>query len=315
MPPQTFISFRPIAAAIVPFMTYDLIIGDRSFSSWSLRGWLMFEKFGIPCRTKLAGLYSGTLADDLAAFAPAHLVPAMRTPDGLVVGDTMAMAETLAERHPEAGLWPAGAEARAFARWISAEMHSGFAALRGECPMYLRHAWRGFPVSQGVRDDLARIEYLWSEAARRFGRADSPWLFGDYSLADVFYAPVATRMATYQLPLGATTQAYVHAHLEDDAFRRWRALGNTVRYDPMPYQRALEPSPWPGPTPRSATAEKNGPSENARCPYSGKPTTHFLGIDGRVIGFCNAQCRDKTLQDPDAWPEVRALLEGRVNQE
>lgn len=87
-------------------MTYDLYIGDRTHSSWSLRGWLMLEAFGLPFRTRMVGLYSGTMASDLAPVAPARLVPAMRTPDGIAVGDTLAMAETLAERHPEAGLWP-----------------------------------------------------------------------------------------------------------------------------------------------------------------------------------------------------------------
>lgn len=87
-------------------MTYHLYVGDRTRSSWSLRGWLMFEAFGIPVRTHLVGLYSGTMALDLAEVSPARLVPAMKTPDGIAVGDTLAMAETLAERHPEAGLWP-----------------------------------------------------------------------------------------------------------------------------------------------------------------------------------------------------------------
>ena len=93
-------------------MTYDLYIGDRTFSSWSLRGWLMLEKFGLPYRAHLVGLYSGTMAQDLAPLAPTRLVPALRLPDGTVVGETLAMAETLAERHPDAGLWPADPAAR-----------------------------------------------------------------------------------------------------------------------------------------------------------------------------------------------------------
>ena len=99
-------------------MTYDLYIGDRTFSSWSLRGWLMMEKFNLPYRAHLVGLYSGTMAADLAALAPVRLVPAMRTPDGTVVGESLAMAETLAERHPDAAMWPADPAARATARWL-----------------------------------------------------------------------------------------------------------------------------------------------------------------------------------------------------
>ena len=122
-------------------MTYDLFIGDRSFSSWSLRGWLMFEKFDIPFNTHMVGLYDGTMAQDLAALHPARLVPAMRDSEGVIVFDTLAMAETLAERHPEKGFWPTEPSARALARSVTAEMHSGFGTLRGECPMQLLHQW------------------------------------------------------------------------------------------------------------------------------------------------------------------------------
>lgn len=288
-------------------MTYTLYIGDRSFSSWSLRGWLMFEKFGLPVQTKMTGLYSGTMAQDLAPLAPARLVPVMTTPEGTVIGETLAMAETLAERHSDAGLWPADPAARALARWLSAEMHAGFTALRGDCPMQLLHRYQGFTPSDAVLADLARIETLWCLARERHG-ADGPWLFGEYSLADVFYAPVAARIAGYNLPVGAQAQAYIDTHLNDPAFRRWRAEGLTVTYAPIPYAMDLPTVPWPGPTPRAARAVAKGPSENKACPYSGRPVTDFLEVDGRVIGFCNPTCRDKTVNDPEAFPKFMALL-------
>lgn len=227
-------------------MTYDLFIGDRTFSSWSLRGWLMFAKFDLPVNTLLVGLYSGTMAEDLAPLAPARLVPVMRTPEGHVIGDTQAMGETLAERHPDAGLWPDDPEARGFARWLVAEMHSGFTALRDACPMQLLHQYQGFTPSEAVLKDLARIEDLWALARSRFG-ADGPWLFGRYTLADVFYAPVAARIAGYGLPVGDAAAAYVAAHLADPAFRDWRREGLTVSYDPVPYALDLPTEPWPGP--------------------------------------------------------------------
>jgi len=289
-------------------MTYDLIIADRTFSSWSLRGWLMFEHFNIPVRVQMAGLYDGTLADDLAAFAPARLVPAMRTPEGDIVGDTLAMAETLAERHGDAGLWPADASARMMARWMVAEMHSGFMALRGECPMQLLHQYKGFVVPEAVRGDLDRLEELWSLARARFGR-DSPWLFGGYSLADVFFAPVAARIAGYGVEVGADATAYVQAHLNDGAFRRWRALGATKSYDPVPYALDLATHAWPGPAPLAARAVAGGPAENATCPYSDKPVKYFLELDGRILGFCNQTCRDKTVADPEAWPEFMKVYQ------
>lgn len=288
-------------------MTYDLYIGDRMFSSWSLRGWLMFERFDIPVRTHLVGLYSGTMKQDLVPLAPARFVPVMRTPEGTVIGDTLAMAETLAERHPEAGLWPAAPETRALARWLVAEMHSGFGALRDACPMQLHSGYTDFSPPDAVKADLARIEELWSLARARHG-AGGPWLFGAYSLADVFYAPVAARIAGYGLPVGEETAAYVARHLADPAFRRWRALALTRSYAPMPYAMDATTGPWPGPTPRAAHTVDAGPAENTTCPYSGKPVTDFLEFDGRIFGFCNPTCRDKTANDPEAWPDFMALL-------
>ena len=290
-------------------MTYDLYIGDRSFSSWSLRGWLMFENFGLPCRSHMVGLYSGTMAADLAELAPARLVPVMRTPEGHVVGETLAMAETLAERHPEAGLWPADPAARALARWLVAEMHAGFTALRAACPMQLMRQYGGFEVTPAVRADLDRLEALWSLARGRHGQG-GPWLFGRYSLADAFFAPVAARVAGFALPVSAEAQAYVEAHLADPAFRRWRALGLTVHYDPEPYAMDLPRQPWPGPAPLPARVVEAGPSVNEACPYSGLPVTHFLDVEGRIWGFCNPTCRDKTANDPEAWPAFMALLRG-----
>ncbi|SEN03370.1 glutathione S-transferase [Loktanella fryxellensis] len=288
-------------------MTYDLTIGDRTFSSWSLRGWLMLVCFGLPHRTRMAGLYSGTLAADLADLAPARTVPVLRTPDGAVLTDTIAMAETLAERHPDAGLWPRDPHARALARSMVAEMHAGFGALRSACPMMLAHAWDGFVAPDAVQADLSRLTALWALARARHG-ADGPWLFGTYSLADVFYAPVAARIATYGLPVDAAAQDYVAHTLAETSFRQWRALGLTRHYDPMPYAVPLPQRPWPGPAPLTATPVDHGTPENATCPYSGLPGTHLLQLDGRTFGFCNATCRDKTVADPAAWPAFMALL-------
>jgi glutathione S-transferase len=226
-------------------MTYDLYIGDRTFSSWSLRGWLMLEKFNLPYRTHLVGLYSGTMAADLAPLAPATLVPALRMPDGTVVGETMAMAETLAERHPDAGLWPDDAKARATARWLSAAMASGFSALRSACPMQLEHVAVGFAPTDAVKADLARIETLWSHA-RSMATGDGPWLFGRYSLADAFYAPVAARIVGYDLPVSAIARDYCDATISDPAFKAWRTEGLKTTYDPFPYPITTERRAWPG---------------------------------------------------------------------
>lgn len=285
---------------------YDLAIGDRSYSSWSLRGWLLFENFGLPVRCHLGVLYSDDIRRVLAEFVPARLVPAMRTPEGAVIGETLAIAETLAERHPEAGLWPADPVARAQARYLAAEMHAGFGALREACPMNLKVSYAETPVGPEVAADLARIEAIWARARDRFG-AGGPWLFGRYSAADAMFAPVAARIATYNLPVGPDAAAYVAAHLADPAFRRWRAMGLAENRDQPFYARDWPQRPWPGPVPRPATPA-DGPPLNDACPYSGRPVTHALGMDGRIWGFCNAFCRDKTLHDPEAWPAFLAMV-------
>ena len=224
-------------------MTYDLFIGDRTFSSWSLRGWLMLHKFGLPYRTHMVGLYGGTMAQDMGPLAPARLVPALRTPEGDVVGESLAMAETLAERHPEAAMWPADASARIRARWLCAEMVGGFGALRGGCPMQLAHVDADFEPSEAILADIARVETLCSFAREK--AVEGPWLFGAYSLADVFYAPVCARIAGYGLPVSETAQAYCKATLDDPAFREWRAEGLKVSYDPFPYPPVGRTTLWP----------------------------------------------------------------------
>ena len=287
-------------------MTYELYIGDRTFSSWSLRGWLLLEKFGLPYKTTMVGLYAGTMAQDMAHLPGAKTVPALVTPSGGLLTDSLAMAETLAEENPQAGLYPSDPIARAMARSMIAEMHSGFGALRSDCPHNMEHTLVGFEPSDAVMNDVARISELWSMARDRFGE-DGPWLFGRYTAADAFYAPIANRFTTYGIPLGVTAQAYVDAHIADLSNRQWRAMGQTVRYDPFPYDFGLKTKPWPIDA-LPARAVDQGPSENETCPYSGKPVTHYLELDGRTFGVCNAFCRDKTVADPAAWPKFMALL-------
>lgn len=224
-------------------MTYDLYIGDRTFSSWSLRGWLMLQKFNLPFQEHLVGLYGGTMAQEMAALAPARLVPALRTPEGDVIGESLAIAETLAERHPEAAMWPADAAARIRARWLSAEMTASFGALRGDCPMQLAHVDADFEPSDAVKLDLARIETLWAYAREK--ATTGPWLFGAYSLADAFYAPVCARIIGYNLPVSDAAKSYCMTTLNDPAFKQWRAAGLKVTYDPFPYTPAGRSLPWP----------------------------------------------------------------------
>lgn len=286
--------------------SYELAIGDRAYSSWSLRGWLVFHAFDLPVTTRMGRLYSPDFPALLAGFAPARTAPALRLPEGVVIAESLAIAEELASRHPLAGHWPASPTARAVARALAAEMHAGFGALRSHCPMNLRVSYTGCAPPQPVLDDLARLETLWSWARAVTG-ATGDWLCGDYSVADAFFAPVASRIATYNLPVGPDAAAYVAAHLAHPSFRQWRAMGLVDGPDQPVYRRDHPRRPWPGPAPLPARTADHGPAVNATCPYSGRPVTHFAEIGGRIWGFCNAFCRDKTVADPEAWPAFMAI--------
>ncbi|MEM9755317.1 MAG: glutathione S-transferase [Pseudomonadota bacterium] len=288
-------------------MTDTLFIGDRTYSSWSLRAWLCFDGFGLGVGTQMVPFSADiSVADQIAHLAPARTVPVLVTADGAIIPDSLAIAEEVATRYPEAGLWPSDPALRALARSLAAEMHSSFAALRNACPMDLRRAYTGVTPTPEVRADLARIEVLWIHALARSG---GPWLCGAYSVADAFFAPVGGRIAGYGLSVGETAASYVAQHLADPAFRRWRAMALVSGEDLPWYAQSYATTPWPGPAPRPARAVKAGPSENAACPYSGKPVTRYLEMDGRVYGVCNAFCRDKTVADPEAWPEFMALID------
>ena len=289
-------------------MTYDLAIGDRAYSSWSLRGWLLFDAFDIPVKTHSARLYTNELATLLKDFFPGRTAPTMRTPDGTVVPETLAIAEELASRHPDAGIWPTDPKARSIARVLAAEMHAGFTALRGHCPMNLRVSYSDCAPTDAVLADLDRLQTLWAWARAETG-ATGPWLCGDYSAADAFFAPVAARIAGYNLPVGPDAAAYVEAHLAHPSFRRWRAMGMVDGADQDYYRRDFPVRPWPGPQVLAAKAVAAGPSVNATCPYSGKPVTDYMELGGRVWGFCNPFCRDKTVADAEAWPKFMALYQ------
>lgn len=295
-------------------MTYVLAIGDRAYSSWSLRGWLPFAKFDIPVATRFLRLYSPELPAALAAeFGGARTVPALLVPregaPAVPVWDSLAIAETLAERHPEERLWPEDPAARALARSIVAEMHASFSALRTACPMNLRRAYEGFALDAAVANDLARIEALWNRARAAYG-GSGRWLFSRYSIADVFFAPVAARIATYGLPVDEAGAEYVAEHLADPAFRAWRAAGLADPVVQERYDRDLPETAWPGPEPLPARAVEGVASVNAACPFSGTPVQpdSLAEVKDTVIGFCNPTCRDKFVADPEAWPKAMALV-------
>jgi glutathione S-transferase len=201
-----------------------LIIGNKNYSSWSLRPWLLMRMLDLPFEEVLIPLYTPDAKAQLLARAPSGKVPALH--DGtLVVWDSLAIVEYLAEQYPGVPVWPADAEARAIARSVTAEMHAGFSALRTHMPMNCRASLPGKGHTPEVLADIARITALWSDCRARFGAAGGPFLFGAFSAADAFYAPVVTRFLTYGVALPDDARAYVEAVRALPAMQAWYAAG------------------------------------------------------------------------------------------
>ena len=203
---------------------YTLVIGDKKFSSWSLRPWLAMCQAGIPFTEERIRLRQPTSKAAILGHSPSGKVPALKT-DGLVVCDSLAILEYLAERHPEAGLWPRDAAARALARSISAEMHSGFVTLRNEMSMELLASLPTPPIGDALAGDISRIVAIWRDMRRRYGDGE-PYLFGTFSNADAMFAPVVTRFRTYGVDLAAfgddgSAAAYSATILALPAMAKW----------------------------------------------------------------------------------------------
>ncbi len=297
-------------------MDLTLFVGDYTYSSWSLRGWLVMDPFGIPRRMRRATMRTDDFEALLEEIAPSRTVPALRLPDGQVVWDSLAMAETLHELFPDAGLWPADPGARALARSLVATMHSGFTALRGACPMNMGRAYQGFDPSDEVLADLERLAVLWGVARAHPARGDGPFLFGAFSVADAFFAPVASRIATYGLPVLGPDADYVAALIGHPSVRRWRAMGRARNEHQAHYEFDLADRPNPHDPALTGRVIPGNRAENTDCPYSGDPVAEDCVVempDGqgrtRVIGYCNPFCAAKTAADPMAWPQTVALLE------
>jgi glutathione S-transferase len=198
---------------------FTLILGSKNYSSWSLRAFLAMKQTGAPFDELVIRLDQPTTRAEILRVSPSGRVPALK--DGeLVVWDSLAVGEYLAEKFPSAGLWPADAAARAVARSVSAEMHSGCQALRQNMPMNIRRRAPGVGRAPGVEEDIARIFAIWRECRARFG-AGGPFLFGRQTLADAMYAPVATRFVTYEVALDDAARAYVDALHALPAMKEW----------------------------------------------------------------------------------------------
>ncbi len=200
-------------------MSLTLIIGNKRYSSWSLRAALALELAEAPYTELLIPLYQADSKARILEHSPTGKVPLLQTEEG-PVWDSLAIGEYLAESFPEAYLWPRGEYARAVARSVCAEMHSGFIGLRTHLPMDLQHDQALEAIPAEAQADIQRICALWTECRARFGQ-DGPYLFGHASLADAFFAPVAARLRGYRVELPEVAAAYVATVYQWPAFQRW----------------------------------------------------------------------------------------------
>jgi glutathione S-transferase len=206
-------------------MTPKLVIGNKNYSSWSLRAWLLLREAGIEFDEHRVALDVASTAADIAGFSPAGKVPVLQL-DDVAVWDSLAIAETVAERWPDAELWPAHAAVRAHARSISAEMHSGFAVLRDSMPMNCRAMGRKVALPDDLTHEIDRIFAIWTDCYHRYGSEDG-WLFGKFSVADAMYAPVVLRFRTYGINLPESALHYPRRLLQSAAMQEWLAAAET----------------------------------------------------------------------------------------
>jgi glutathione S-transferase len=210
-------------------MTLTLVIGNKNYSSWSMRPWLALQASGIAFDEVMIPLYTGAADKQrILDVSKAGKVPALVDGD-ITVWDSLAIIEYLAERFPDAKLWPEDRAGRAHARAVSAEMHSGFMALRNECGMNLHRPVKGKVLSADAQANVARIQQIWSECRTRYA-GSGPYLFGAFSGADAMYAPVVHRFLSFAIAVTPESQAYMDAMQALPAFQQWtrEALAETL---------------------------------------------------------------------------------------
>ena len=222
-----------MGAKVAPMSELTLVVASKNYSSWSLRAYLAMAHTGQPFREVLIALDAPTTAAEIARYSPTGHVPVLQH-GALTLWDSLAICEYLAETFPEARLWPEDKTARAVARSVAAEMHSGFGALRRNMPMNLHARKPGHGRAPGVADDITRVQKVWNECRQRFGQG-GPYLFGHFTIADAFYAPVATRFVTYEVQLDEVSRAYRDAVLALPSFKTWL---EAARHEP-PVKRYL----------------------------------------------------------------------------
>jgi glutathione S-transferase len=220
-------------------MPLTLIIGNKNYSSWSMRPWIAMKVAGIAFDERVIPLYEPGSREAVLKYSPAGKVPVLIDGDQHI-WETLAILEHLAEKFPAASLWPKDAAARSHARVVASEMHAGFTALRRNCPMNLWLPVKTRPQPDEVKSDVDRIEALWRDCRARFAHDGGAFLFGAFGAADAMYAPVVARFHNYGIPVAAETRAYMDAVMALPAWREWCAAATTEPW----VMRNNEPD-WP----------------------------------------------------------------------
>jgi len=222
-----------------------LAIGNKAYSSWSLRPWILMTALGIPFEEDLIPLDTPEFRPRVNAYHAGSTVPIL-VDDDITVWESIAIMDYLAERFPEKGIWPKDLKARTFARVISNEMHAGFRGLRGACPMNVRKRYATLDRGELVAKDVARITHLWTKALTEFGKpsGQGPYLFGAFSAADAMFAPVVTRLHTYSIKVDPVIRAYMDALLASPAFMAWYKVAMTEHWT-VAHDEVEEPSIGP----------------------------------------------------------------------
>lgn len=201
-----------------------LVIANKLYSSWSLRPWLVMRAFDVPFEETVIPLKQPETKDAISKVSPSGKVPVLIDGD-LAIWESMAIIEYLAENFPDKRIWPQDPKSRAHARAISNEMHGGFLALRQACPMNLGKRFKSPEMGEDLKANVARIEDIWRDARARFGartRDGGPYLFGQFTATDAMFAPVVTRLDTYQIPVCSDSRSYMDAILSHPAFLEWK---------------------------------------------------------------------------------------------
>ncbi len=206
-----------------------LYLGNKNYSSWSLRPWLVLKRTTVAFDEVVIPLYQPTSRETVLKYSPSGRLPALRHGD-VTVWDSLAICEYLAESFPNFELWPKDPAARAVARAVSAEMHSGFQALRAQLPMNMRSSFPGRDVTPEAQTDINRVMAMWRDCRTRFGEGQGDFLFGQFSIADAMFAPVVSRFRTYRIDLEREAEVYCNVVNALPAMQEWIAA---AKNEPM----------------------------------------------------------------------------------